>query len=441
MAARRPPPGGPAHPASRRACHREHRVRLVRLGVVVAEQVQDPVGEQQGQLVVAGGAPPPPPAGCATCGQMTMSPSSPGPAPRHRGRDAVRPWGRTARRWVPARPSSATCSSAIGPSSTSSDRQLAHAGGPGAASSRKVGQPRQRRLVDRRAGLVVDVDTHRVPRQRLPRRAGRSHRAHRPAGWTPARRSVRTPRRCGRPACAAPRRGPSAGRRTTSSSPSRMPCTTRRPLAVPVGRSTWVTSPVTTIVDPKPSRVRNIFICSAEVFWASSRMMNASLRVRPAHVRQRGDLDGPARDQPRDRVRVDHVVQRVVQRAQVRVDLLAQGAGQEPEPLAGLDGRTGEDDPVDLLGLQRLHRLGHRQVGLARAGRADAEDDGVVVDGVDVALLVQRLGPDGPAPVAQDVGGQHLGGAVAGRAAARPRARPTRASAPGPCAARRASRP
>jgi hypothetical protein len=31
----------------------------------------------------------------------------------------------------------------------------------------------------------------------------------------------------------------------------------------------------------KPSRVRNIFICSIEVFCASSRMMNASLSVRP----------------------------------------------------------------------------------------------------------------------------------------------------------------
>ena len=57
--------------------------------------------------------------------------------------------------------------------------------------------------------------------------------------------------------------------------------TTRRPLRVPPGRSTWVTSPVTTILEPNPSRVRNIFICSAEVFWASSRMMNASFKVRP----------------------------------------------------------------------------------------------------------------------------------------------------------------
>jgi hypothetical protein len=57
--------------------------------------------------------------------------------------------------------------------------------------------------------------------------------------------------------------------------------TTRSPLFAPVGRSTWVTSPVTTIFEPKPSRVRNIFICSCVVFCASSRMMNESFNVRP----------------------------------------------------------------------------------------------------------------------------------------------------------------
>ncbi len=42
-----------------------------------------------------------------------------------------------------------------------------------------------------------------------------------------------------------------------------------------------MTSPVMTIFDSNPRRVRNIFICSGLVFCASSRMMNASLSVRP----------------------------------------------------------------------------------------------------------------------------------------------------------------
>ena len=42
-----------------------------------------------------------------------------------------------------------------------------------------------------------------------------------------------------------------------------------------------MSSPVTTTLDPNPSRVRNICICSGLVFCASSRMMNESFSVRP----------------------------------------------------------------------------------------------------------------------------------------------------------------
>ena len=54
-----------------------------------------------------------------------------------------------------------------------------------------------------------------------------------------------------------------------------------RPLTLSPGRSICVTSPVMTIFEPKPRRVRNIFICSRVVFWASSRMMKLSSSVRP----------------------------------------------------------------------------------------------------------------------------------------------------------------
>ena len=46
----------------------------------------------------------------------------------------------------------------------------------------------------------------------------------------------------------------------------------------------------------------------------------------------------------------------------------------------------------------------------------DAEDDGVRIDRVDVALLVQRLGPDRLAAPRQDVERQHLGGRLVARA-------------------------
>jgi hypothetical protein len=103
-------------------------------------------------------------------------------------------------------------------------------------------------------------------------------------------------------------------------------------------------------------------------------------------------------------------VQRVVERAHIGIDLVVQRAGQEAEPLARLDGWPGQDDAVDLFGLEGLHGLGHRQVRLAGARRSDAEHHRVGVDGVHVPLLVQGLGPDRLAARGQDVLGQDLGG-------------------------------
>ena len=105
-------------------------------------------------------------------------------------------------------------------------------------------------------------------------------------------------------------------------------------------------SPVTTTFEPRPMRVRTIFICSVVVFCASSMITNASDERAAAHEGDRGDLDLAALEQPLDLLVVDQVVERVVERPQVGIDLLLQVAGQEAELLARLDRRTGQDDAV-----------------------------------------------------------------------------------------------
>ena len=60
-----------------------------------------------------------------------------------------------------------------------------------------------------------------------------------------------------------------------------------------------------------------------------------------AHVGERGDLDRAGRQQLGHELGIHHLVERVVQRAQVRVDLVGQRAGQEAEPLPRLDRRAG----------------------------------------------------------------------------------------------------
>ncbi len=117
----------------------------------------------------------------------------------------------------------------------------------------------------------------------------------------------------------------------------------------------------------------------------------------PSHVGEGCHLDRPPLHEPLGPFGLEHVVQGVVERAQVRVDLGHQVARQEAEPLARLDRRPGEDDPVHLLCLQRLHGERDGEVGLARAGRPDAERDHVVGDRLGVALLAGRLRVDAAA--------------------------------------------
>ncbi len=120
----------------------------------------------------------------------------------------------------------------------------------------------------------------------------------------------------------------------------------------------------------------------------------------------------PPVEQTLGSLRLEDVVQGVVERAQVGIDLRHQIAGKEPQALPGLDRRPGEDDPVDLVGLQGLDGESDGQVRLSRAGGPHAERDDVAGDGVRVALLARRLRPDGLAPGRP----HHLGGEDFGRA-------------------------
>ena len=65
------------------------------------------------------------------------------------------------------------------------------------------------------------------------------------------------------------------------STPSRISRASERPLRTPRGRSTCDVSPVIIILVFVPILVMNIFIWADVVFWASSSMTTASLKVRP----------------------------------------------------------------------------------------------------------------------------------------------------------------
>ncbi|CDN41744.1 hypothetical protein BN871_AK_00160 [Paenibacillus sp. P22] len=113
-----------------------------------------------------------------------------------------------------------------------------------------------------------------------------------------------------------------------------------------------------------------------------------------AHVRERRDLDDSPLERLGGRLRPHDVMQRVVERAQVRVHLLLQVAGKEAEILARLDGRTGKQNSFDRAFLQRSDSHDDSQVGFARAGRSDAEHDVPGLDHLDVMALAQSLDPN-----------------------------------------------
>ena len=146
-----------------------------------------------------------------------------------------------------------------------------------------------------------------------------------------------------------------------------------------------------TICEFTPSRVRNIFICIAVAFCASSRMTNASRERAAAHERERRDLDDPRLERALHPLLRHHVVERVVQRPEIRIDLGLHVAGQEAEALARLDRRPREDDAPHALPRQRVDRRGDGEVGLARARRPDADDDVVVARSSQVLGLAARL--------------------------------------------------
>ena len=94
-----------------------------------------------------------------------------------------------------------------------------------------------------------------------------------------------------------------------------------------------------------------------------------------AHEGQRRHLDHAGLEAALDVPRLHEVVKGVVDRPQVRIDLLAHVARQKAEPLAGLHGRPRQDQAFDLPLLEKRDRMADRKPGLARSGRTFGEDE------------------------------------------------------------------
>ena len=116
-------------------------------------------------------------------------------------------------------------------------------------------------------------------------------------------------------------------------------------------------------------------------------MTTALVSVRPRMNASGAISISPACSARSTIARIHQIVQRVVDRPQVRIDLFAQVAGQEAEPLAGFDRGPRQDDAIDFLALEQLRGMRHRKPGLAGAGGADAEHHFVALQRADVGIL------------------------------------------------------
>ena len=106
-----------------------------------------------------------------------------------------------------------------------------------------------------------------------------------------------------------------------------------------------------------------------------------------AHESQGGNLNLAALHQFFDLVDFQHVVEGVIEGAQVGKNFVVEVAGEEAERLTRFHGGPSEHDALDIPSLQGVDGGGHRKVGFAGAGGADPEDDVVAADGLKIGEL------------------------------------------------------
>ena len=121
-----------------------------------------------------------------------------------------------------------------------------------------------------------------------------------------------------------------------------------------------------------------------------------------AHERQRSDLNHARLHVFLKLQGRDHVLEGIVERLQVRVDLVLHVAGKKTELLARLHCRTREDDFAAELVLQRIHGERDGYVGLAGSGGAEGERQVILGEAADHACLVGVARRDGLAVLTVD---------------------------------------
>lgn len=113
-----------------------------------------------------------------------------------------------------------------------------------------------------------------------------------------------------------------------------------------------------------------------------------------AHISEGGDFEDSFIHHFLDLFDIEHIVEGVVEGAEVRENLFLEISRKETEGFACFDGGAGEDDAANFIGFEVGDSEGHGEVGFAGASRADSEGEIVVANGVDVGFLKKGLWKD-----------------------------------------------
>ena len=110
-----------------------------------------------------------------------------------------------------------------------------------------------------------------------------------------------------------------------------------------------------------------------------------------AHVGKRRHLNESLLHVFLEGLRSHDLIESVIERTQIRINLALQISRQKAQLLPGFNGRTGQYDPVHLVGLKGCDCFRHGKIGLAGTGGTHAENDHLVVNGLHIFLLSHGL--------------------------------------------------
>ena len=155
-------------------------------------------------------------------------------------------------------------------------------------------------------------------------------------------------------------------------------------------------SPVMTALEPKPEPGQKHLHLFGSCILGLIEDDKGVVERSASHEGQGSDFDDAPFQQSGGPIKIHHVMEGIIEGAEVRVDLFSDVPRQKSKLFARLHCRSGQDNPLDLLLHEGGNSHGHGKIGLPCSRRTDADDEIISPNGIDVTLLGKALGRNDP---------------------------------------------